>query len=132
MDLAELLALPGIREECLLRSNIGFMALHGGSQDRGTEQIAEMVADEAGASHYAIVQLLHGASTSPRLCTIPTIRPICGLSLEHVDVAISVHGFGRDGFALWLDPHRGLIVEPYGPALRGKQTGPLRGSSWEA
>jgi phage replication-related protein YjqB (UPF0714/DUF867 family) len=44
-----------------------------------------------------------------------------------VDVAISVHGFGRDGFALWLDPNRGLIIEPYGPAMRGKQTGPLRG-----
>jgi phage replication-related protein YjqB (UPF0714/DUF867 family) len=47
--------------------------------------------------------------------------------LEHVDVAISLHGFGREGFALWLDPGGGLIVEPYGPAVRGKQTGPLRG-----
>jgi phage replication-related protein YjqB (UPF0714/DUF867 family) len=47
--------------------------------------------------------------------------------LEHVDVAISLHGFGRDGFALWIDPDRGLVVEPYGPALRGRQTGPLRG-----
>ena len=34
MDLAELLTLPGIREECILRSNVGFMALHGRSQDR--------------------------------------------------------------------------------------------------
>jgi phage replication-related protein YjqB (UPF0714/DUF867 family) len=47
--------------------------------------------------------------------------------LEHIDVAISLHGFGRDGFALWFDPDRGLIIEPYGPAMRGKQTGPLRG-----
>jgi phage replication-related protein YjqB (UPF0714/DUF867 family) len=47
--------------------------------------------------------------------------------LEHVDVAISVHGFGRDAFAFWLDPDHGLIVEPYGPAVRGRQTGPLRG-----
>jgi hypothetical protein len=47
--------------------------------------------------------------------------------LEHVDVAISVHGFGRDGFALWFDPDRGLVIEPYGPAMRGRQTGPLRG-----
>jgi phage replication-related protein YjqB (UPF0714/DUF867 family) len=47
--------------------------------------------------------------------------------LDHVDVAISVHGFGRDAFAFWLDPDQGLIVEPYGPAVRGRQTGPLRG-----
>ncbi len=127
MDLAELLALPGIKEECALRSKIGFMALHGGSQDRGTERIAKRAADEVGASYYAIVQpsalrvhltsRLHDPDDSPNLRAF----------LEHVDVAISVHGFGRDGFALWLDPDRGLIVEPYGPAIRGRQTGPLRG-----
>jgi phage replication-related protein YjqB (UPF0714/DUF867 family) len=44
-----------------------------------------------------------------------------------VEVAISVHGFGRDGFSLWIDPERGLIIEPYGPAMKGRQTGPLRG-----
>jgi hypothetical protein len=38
-----------------------------------------------------------------------------------------VHGFGRDSFALWVDPARGLVVEPYGPAMRGSQSGPLRG-----
>jgi phage replication-related protein YjqB (UPF0714/DUF867 family) len=47
--------------------------------------------------------------------------------LDHVEIVISVHGFGRDGFALWIDPGRGLVVEPYGPELRGSQTGPLRG-----
>jgi phage replication-related protein YjqB (UPF0714/DUF867 family) len=127
MDLAELLAFPGIREECRLRSNVGFLALHGGSQDRGTEQIAAQAAERAGASYYAIVQpwalrvhltsRLHNPDHSPRLRAF----------LEHVDVAISVHGFGRDGFALWIDSERGLVIEPYGPAIRGKQTGPLRG-----
>jgi len=127
MDLAELLAMPGVREECILRSNVGFLALHGGSQDRGTEQIARRAADRAGASYYAIVHpsglrvhltsRLHDPGHSAHLRTF----------LEHVDVAISVHGFGRDGFALWCDPDRGLVIEPYGPAMRGKQTGPLRG-----
>ena len=56
MDLAELLGMPGIREECILRSPVGFMALHGGSQDRGTDQIARQAAEETGASYYAIVQ----------------------------------------------------------------------------
>ncbi len=127
MDLAELLTMPGIREECILRSNVGFMALHGGSQDRGTEQIARRAAQQAGASYYAIVHpsglrvhltsRLHDPGHSARLRAF----------LEHVDVAISVHGFGRDGFALWFDHDRGLVVEPYGPAVLGKQTGPLRG-----
>ncbi len=127
MDLAELLAMPGIREECVLRTNVGFMALHGGSQDRGTEQIARRAAEQAGASYYAIVH-------PPRLRVHLTSRlhnpehsAHMRAFLEHVDVAISVHGFGRDGFGLWFDPDRGLIVEPYGPAIRGKQTGPLRG-----
>jgi phage replication-related protein YjqB (UPF0714/DUF867 family) len=127
MDLAELLMMPGVREECVLRSSVGFMALHGGSQDRGTEQIARRAADQAGASYYAIVHpsglrvhltsRLHNPDHSAHLRAF----------LNHVDVAISVHGFGRDSFAVWIDPVRGLVIEPYGPAIRGKQTGPLRG-----
>jgi len=127
MDLAELLAMPGIREECILRSNVGFMALHGGSQDRGTEQIAKRAADRAGASYYAIV---HPSGLRVHLTSRlhdPDHSAHLRAFLEHVDVAISVHGFGRDGFALWCDPDRGLIIEPYGPAIRGNQTRPLRG-----
>jgi phage replication-related protein YjqB (UPF0714/DUF867 family) len=127
MDLAELLTLPGVREESDLRSRVGILALHGGSQDRGTEEIARRTAEEAGASFYAIVQpaglrvhltsRLHDPAHSPRLQAF----------LAHVDIAISVHGFGRDGFVFWVDPDRGLVLEPYGPALKGRQTGPLRG-----
>jgi phage replication-related protein YjqB (UPF0714/DUF867 family) len=127
MDLADLLAIPGMREECVLRSNVGFMALHGGSQDRGTELIAREAAEQSGASYYAIVH-------PPHLRVHLTSRlhnPVDSAQLEtflgHVDIAISVHGFGRDGFALWIDPNRGLIIEPYGPPVRGRQTGPLRG-----
>ncbi len=127
MDLAELLAIPGVIEECVLRSNVGFMALHGGSQDRGTDQIARRAAEQANASYYAILHpselrvhltsRLHDPGQSSRLQAF----------LGHVDIAISVHGFGRDGFALWIDHDSGLIIEPYGPAVRGRQTGPLRG-----
>ena len=84
-------------------------------------------AEQAGASYYAIVQppglrvhltsRLHDPDHSVNLQAF----------LEHVDIAISVHGFGREGFALWCDPDRGLMIEPYGPATRGKQTHPLRG-----
>ncbi len=127
MDLAELLTMQGVREECILRSNVGFMALHGGSQDRGTAEMASRAAERAGASYYAILQ-------PPDLRVHLTSRlhdPAHSASLqgflERVDIAISVHGFGRDGFALWFDRDRGLSIEPYGLAVQGKQTGPLRG-----
>jgi phage replication-related protein YjqB (UPF0714/DUF867 family) len=127
MDLSELLALPGVKERCVLRSAIGIMALHGGSQDRGTDQIASQAAERAGASYYAIVQPAGlRAHLTSRLHN-PDHSAFLRAFLAHVDIAISVHGFGRDGFGLWVDATRGLVVEPYGPVLRGRQTGPLRG-----
>ncbi len=127
MNLAELLALPGVNEQTVLRSAVGFMALHGGSQDRGTNQVARRAAEESGASYYAIVQpswlRVHLTSREHN----PDHSACMRAFLDHVEIAISVHGFGRDGFALWVDPARGLLIEPYGPALLGRQTGPLRG-----
>jgi phage replication-related protein YjqB (UPF0714/DUF867 family) len=127
MDLAELLALPGVKEECVLRSGVGFMALHGGSQDRGTDQIARRAAERAGASYYAIVQppglRVHLTSRLHDPAHSALLRGF----LAHVEVAISIHGFGRDSFALRVDPQCGLTVEAYGPAMRGSQSGPLRG-----
>jgi phage replication-related protein YjqB (UPF0714/DUF867 family) len=103
------------------------MALHGGSQDRGTDQLASGAAEQSAASYYAIVQpsglrvhltsRLHNPDHSEALRTF----------LQHVEIAISVHGFGREGFSLWVDPERGPVIEAYGPALQGTQTGPLRG-----
>src|ERR1700722_2275205 len=119
--------MPGVKEECILRSNVGFMALHGGSQDRGTDQIARRAAEQANASYYAI---LHPSELRVRLTSRlhdPAHSTRLQAFLEHVDIAISVHGFGRDGFALWCDSDRGLVIEPYGPAIRRKQTGRLRG-----
>ena len=110
-----------------MRSGVGFMALHGGSQDRGTDQLARRAAQQSGASYYAIVQprglrvhltsRLHNPDHSERLQGF----------LRHVEIAISVHGFGRDSFSFWVDPGRGPMLDLYGPALRGTQTGPLRG-----
>ncbi len=103
------------------------MALHGGSQDRGTDQLACRAARQSGSSYYAIVQprglrvhltsRLHNPAHSERLQGF----------LRHVEIAISVHGFGRDSFSFWVDPGRGPMLDLYGPALRGTQTGPLRG-----
>jgi phage replication-related protein YjqB (UPF0714/DUF867 family) len=127
VDLAELLSLPGVEEVCALRSRVGFMALHGGSQDRGTHEIASRAAEQAGASYYAIVQpnTLRVHLTSRRHDPDQSVR--LREFLRHVKIAISLHGFGRDGFQWRADAVRGLIIEPYGPALLGNQTGPLRG-----
>jgi phage replication-related protein YjqB (UPF0714/DUF867 family) len=127
VDLRELLAIPGVHEECTLRSTVGFMALHGGSQDRGTDAIARRAAAASGASFYAIVQppWLRLHLTSHR--HDPDQSVVFRRFLDHVGIAISVHGFGRDLFALWVEPGRGLVVEPYGPAMRGAQVGPLTG-----
>ena len=87
MHLAELLALPGVEEICALRSAVGFLALHGGSQDRGTHEIASQAAEQSGASYYAIVQprdlrvhltsRLHDPAESTRFTAF----------LDHVDIA---------------------------------------------
>ncbi|HEX4162316.1 MAG TPA: poly-gamma-glutamate hydrolase family protein [Acidimicrobiales bacterium] len=127
MDLAELLALPGVEETCVLRSAVGFMALHGGSQDRGTHEIASCAAEKSGASYYAIVQpgnlRVHLTSRHHD----PGQSQKMSAFLRHVEVAISVHGFGRDSFSFHVDSGSGPVIEPYGPARRGRQTGPLRG-----
>ena len=127
MDLAELLSIPGMSEEIHLRSHVGFMALHGGSQDRGTREIAEQAAARTGASYYGIV---HPADLRVHMTSRlhePAQSTMFRSFLDHIDIAISVHGFGRDGFAFCIDERGTLVVEPYGPATRGNQTGPLRG-----
>lgn len=127
LDLSELLALPGVEEVCVLRSPVGFLALHGGSQDRGTHEIASRAAERSGASYYAIVQPpdLRVHLTSRR--HDPGQSEKLSAFLRHVAIAISVHGFGRESFEVGLDPAGALVLEPYGPARRGRQTGPLRG-----
>ena len=127
MDLAELLSLPGVQEVCLLRSTVGFMALHGGSQDRGTHEIASGAAESCGASYYAIVQPGGMRAHLTSRLHNPDDSDLLPAFLRHIEIAISVHGFGRDGFYLRADPVGGVAVEPYGPALRGQQSGPLRG-----
>lgn len=127
MDLRDLLAEPGVDEQCHLRSRVGIMALHGGSQDRGTDLIARPAAERAGASYYAIVQPPWLRRHLRSKCHDPAHSAAMRQFLDHVEVAISVHGFGRDGFVAYIDPRRGLVVEPYGPARQGRQQGPLRG-----
>ena len=91
----ELVRRPGVLEQARLRSNVAFLALHGGSLERGTAEIATAAADRAGASLYAIVQpddlRWHIPSHLADLDALPKLRAV----LEHADVVVSLHGYGR-------------------------------------
>ncbi len=95
--LSELLAAPGVTEASRLRSRFGFLVIHGGGLEQMTEVIAERAADAADASVYVVRHPdrwpHHLASTrfdpaeSARLAEF----------LDHVDVVVSLHGYGRIG-----------------------------------
>ncbi|HEV2370000.1 MAG TPA: poly-gamma-glutamate hydrolase family protein [Acidimicrobiales bacterium] len=128
MRLRDLLSEPAVSEECVLRSTVGFMALHGGSQDRGSDVIARRAAERSGSSFYAIVQEPGIRVHIPSHRHDPMDSEVFGRFLGHVDIVISVHGFGRDSLRLLPDPALGIRVEPYGPALKEGQRGPHRGT----
>jgi len=95
--LAELLAHDGVVEELAIRSTVGFLALHGGSLERETDQIAREAAEAAGASLYALCQPDDLRWHIPSVRMDPADSPALGRFLTHVDVVLSVHGYGRDG-----------------------------------
>jgi phage replication-related protein YjqB (UPF0714/DUF867 family) len=101
MTLTELLARPDVVEECELRSSFGMMAIHGGGLEQMTDVIAAAAAELAGASYYAVIHpvdyprdgdhhlssLRYGVAESPLLAAF----------VEHVEVVVSLHGYGREG-----------------------------------
>lgn len=97
-----LLAEPGVEEVCELRSScVGFLALHGGNQDRETDVIARLAADSCDASLYAVIQPPTLRWHLPSYRYDPAQSRNLAQFLDHVDVVISVHGYGRD--AWWWD-----------------------------
>jgi phage replication-related protein YjqB (UPF0714/DUF867 family) len=95
---AELLAHPGVEEVCELRSAIGLMAFHGGNLERGTDTIAAAAAERARASLYAVVQPSDLRWHIPSVEVQPSASPALSRFIEHVDVAVALHGFGREGW----------------------------------
>ncbi|MFG1933730.1 poly-gamma-glutamate hydrolase family protein [Mycobacterium sp. NPDC048908] len=96
-SLSELLADPGVIEDSTLRSRFGFLAIHGGGLEQMTDVIAQRAADGAGASLYALrhpdgyphhlPSARYRAEESDRLAEF----------LDHVEVVVSLHGYGRIG-----------------------------------
>jgi len=93
----ELLAHPGVEEVSELRSRFGFMAFHGGNLEKGTDDIARTAAERSGASLYAIIQPPDLRWHLPSTTIDPALSPALASFLDHVEVVVTVHGYGRDG-----------------------------------
>ena len=88
-----LLATSGVDECFVGRSRFGFCALHGGLEE-GTAEIARDAAARGGASFYAVVQPDDFSWHVPSHRYDPAHSDDLRRFLAHVDVMISVHGFG--------------------------------------
>jgi phage replication-related protein YjqB (UPF0714/DUF867 family) len=95
--LADLLRHDGVEEHLELRSTVGFLALHGGSLERETDHIAREAAEGAGASLYALSQPDDLRWHIPSVRMDPAESPALQRFLSHVQVVLSIHGYGRDG-----------------------------------
>jgi phage replication-related protein YjqB (UPF0714/DUF867 family) len=91
--LQELLAHDGVREHMRLGSKVGFLALHGGLE-RGTFEIAQEASRRSGASLYAVVQPADLRWHVPSSAYDPLHSAALATFLAHVDVVVSVHGYG--------------------------------------
>lgn len=120
LGFAELLALPGVEEHCELRGRFGFMAYHGGALEVMTDVIAHEAAAASGASYYGVHQPRgmrnHIASTKVR----PEDSATLAAFVDHVDVVVTVHGFGRRGL------FTALLLGGGNRALAEHVAGPLR------
>ena len=118
----ELLAHPDTVEECELRSTFGFMAYHGGKLEAMTDVIARTAAERSGSSYYGLLfpdDIEHLTSTH----FDPAHSPTMATFLEHVDVVVTIHGYGRVNFWTTLllgGSHRSLaehVASHVRPAL---------------
>ncbi|CAN5900282.1 hypothetical protein BH23ACT2_BH23ACT2_06100 [soil metagenome] len=128
MDLdpfAELLTCPGVTEELVLRSRFGFLAFHGGALEEVTDVVASRAAASSGSSYYGV---LHPEGLDVHLPSIqigPAGSTTLARFLDHVEVTVAVHGYGRK--ALWTSllaggSNRRLaehVAGHLGPALPG-------------
>jgi phage replication-related protein YjqB (UPF0714/DUF867 family) len=95
--LAELITTRGVVEQSTLRGAVGVMALHGGLED-GTAFAARECSRIAGASLYVVEQPEDFRWHVPSTRFDPLESRRLSRFLEHVKVAVSIHGFGRPGF----------------------------------
>jgi phage replication-related protein YjqB (UPF0714/DUF867 family) len=119
---ARLLSHPGVTEDLKLRSSIGFMAFHGGSLERETVAIAMAAAEQAGASLYALVMPPEFRWHIPSNRVDPAHSAALAAFIDHVDVAVAIHGYGRGGMftTLLLGGQQRDLARHLGAALRAR------------
>jgi phage replication-related protein YjqB (UPF0714/DUF867 family) len=86
-----------VTEESRLRSRFGFLAIHGGGLEEMTDVIAERAAEAAAASVYLLRHPDRYPHHLPSARYDPDESPRLAEFLDHVDVAVSLHGYGRIG-----------------------------------
>jgi phage replication-related protein YjqB (UPF0714/DUF867 family) len=117
---ADLLATPGVDEVCELRGRFGFMAYHGGHLEEMTDVIARAAAERSGASYYGVHQPKGLDWHIPSIKVTPLASPLLESFVAHVDVVITIHGFGRRGYftTLLLGGQNRELAEHVGTFLR--------------
>ena len=98
MELSHLLTMDGVSEHSTLRSTFGFMAFHGGALEEMTDIVASRAAERAGASYYGIQLPDNLEWHIPSHKVTADQSPVLNDFLSHVNIVITVHGFGRAGF----------------------------------
>jgi len=116
----ELLAHPGVEEVSELGSTFGFMAYHGGSLEEVTDVVAREAAARSGASLYAVVQPPDFRWHIPSTAVRPEHSTALTAFLDHVDVVVTVHGYGRQDFwtTLLLGGRNRVLAEHLAGHLR--------------
>ncbi len=119
-EFAAILNAPGVDETCELRSQVGFMAYHGGNLELMTDVIASRAAERAGASYYGVVQPVPMRQHLPSIKVRPAESPRLAAFIEHIDIVVTVHGFGRRGMftSLLLGGGNRAFAGHVGDALR--------------
>jgi phage replication-related protein YjqB (UPF0714/DUF867 family) len=118
--LDDLLAHDGVEEECRLGSRFGLMAFHGGNLERGTDAIAVAAAERSGASLYAVRQPRDLRWHVPSVEFRAERSEALARFLDHVEVVVAVHGYGRNDMwtTLLLGGRNRALAAALGTALR--------------
>lgn len=93
----DLLDTEGVEEVAELRGPVGFMAFHGGSLEEMTDVIARAAAAECGASYYGVHQPPDFNWHIPSHKVSPAESSTLRSFIDHVEVVITIHGYGRHG-----------------------------------
>ena len=101
----ELLDHPDVEEVVVLRGHdrprevrLGFMAYHGGGLEEMTEVVAQRAAVASDASYYGVHQPRGMERHIPSIEVSPDASENLRAFLDHVNVVVTIHGYGRQGY----------------------------------